>query len=99
MGAVGSMNHASLFGHKCMESIFFGLALCFCHLAFPMTFSIHLCWLFKRRIDVVGELITFHHVKNICDGTFDYFKLVMLQIRLPMLGNDIIEDIPKISLV
>jgi hypothetical protein len=35
----------------------------------------------------------FHHVKEICGGTVGYVKLVTLQKKMPMLGNDIIEDI------
>jgi hypothetical protein len=49
--------------------------------------------LFNRRIDVVGELIMFHHVEEIMDRTLNYVKFVSLQVRLPMFWNGIIEDI------
>ena len=34
-----------------------------------------------------------HHVKEIFDGTLIDVKLVTLQVRLPMLGNNVIEDV------
>jgi hypothetical protein len=49
--------------------------------------------LFKQKINVVGDLILFHHVKEIVDRTLNYVKLVSLQVWLPMFWNDIIEDI------
>jgi hypothetical protein len=34
----------------------------------------------------------FHDIKEVMDRTMNYVKLVSLQVRLPMFGNDIIDD-------
>jgi hypothetical protein len=69
----------------------------FCHSTSPLTYSFHsyrflIDFWFKQGINGVGDLITFHYIKEIMNGTMNHVKCVSLQVRLPMFWNDIIED-------